>query len=430
MSVVMIGGEAYVAGMLWLPALEKSEIAKAGKSGRRNYNVRYGELVGLVDGEGNPAGIAPLAPVVERVIGPDQGSWVAALATEEGEVCLVQQQAGALTRDGDVIFDREEDAWERFELVRESGGRAFVGPGLFEEHASRFAQLDLDLLSGQRASMAAVERDRGGRKNLVLTLLALIVLPVGGYLIWDNFIKEPPPRRPPPIPTVDAVIDRMTFVAGCENARRRTLLHVAGWDLKRVTCVFELGYALGISEEADVKNEERIAIGHGRFSKVPVMFAEWKLIEGFEPSVWRRIAEQQLGAGGGWEVVQVAESTAWAAVRLPNVLAKAGTAPNYVDYRNMVERAFGLQTVDVLHGPQPLTPHGKAETRLTMTFGLAEFYDRIRPLEGMEVVRVMTRPRERWGWIAEIRKQQAQTIQEPFFLERQARTPAAANRSN
>ena len=421
MSVVTIDGKQYAASLFWVPAIQKTEIRRISKAGRRRHNVRFEELVGLGDGDGNPQGLPPLASTVVRVVGADRGTWTVAVATDDGRVCLIHQEQGSLARDGDIVFDREEDAWQKFQSFRQAEGRSFVSAGLFQEHPENFNPFDIGALGETANIMARVEREKDGGKHLLAGLLGLAVLSVGGYFVWDIFIKDPPPPPEPPIPTIAAALDSLTFIAGCENARRNVLLHVGGWELQRLTCSADFGASAGPADTPDSEKERRITRVHSALSGRPVLLAEWALVETLDPPVWRRIAEQELSTRGNWEVTQVAEKTAWAAVTLPPLLVEAeAVPPNYVTFRNAVERAFALQGVKIDHGVTPTHAQGAASVKLELPFELPKLYNMIRPAEltTLEVLRVVSRPDIGWDVLA--RKQEPRIVEEPDFIEKRA----------
>lgn len=411
MSVVAIEGHRFAAGLFWLRTAEGREIHRLAAASGREYRVQYADQTGLADNEGDPQETSPLAPAIAVAIGAGEATWTAAVRTDDGLICVVRCDDGEFPRDGDRIFDDEEAAFAAFQAHRDEGGGAFATPGTFADAPPESLAVEDLVAAAGRVLALRRQKVRSPLRTAIVAGIVAIVLPAGGYIGWEVFIKEPPPPPEVPIPMIDTAIDRLAFIEGCERARRRVLLDIAGWDLQRVSCTVFFGEG-----EDDLANlQKAVRSVAPDLAEGPVLLAEWRIRDGLEAAVWRRVAEDRLAESGSWQSFQMAGRQLWAALRLRRVLRQAEPPPDYLEYRGSLERAFGLHGAEIVHGGQPITPDGPASAVLDVPHDLARIYRMLGPVTGLEVLRV--RNRRPTGWIIDVRKQEVSSIPEETFRE-------------
>ena len=411
MSVVAIEGHRFAAGLFWLRTAEGRDIHRLAAASGREYRVQYADQTGLADNEGDPQEISPLAAAVAVAVGAGEATWTAAVRTDDGLICVVRCDDGEFPRDGDRIFDDEQSAFAAFQAHRDEGGGAFATPGTFSDAPPETLAVEDIVTAAGRVLPLRRQKVRSPLRTAVVAGLLAIGLPAGGYLGWEVFIKEPPPPPKVPIPMVDTATDRLAFIEGCERARRRVLLDIAGWDLQRVSCTVFFGQG-----EDDLANLQKAVLSvDPDFAEGPVLLAEWSIRDGLEAAVWRRVAEDRLSEAGSWKSFQMAGRQLWAGFRLPPVVREAEAPQSYLEYRGSLERAFALHGADMVHGEQPITPDGPASAVLDVPYDLARIYRMLGPVTGLEVLRV--RNRHPTGWIIDVRKQEVSSIPEETFRE-------------
>lgn len=375
MSIIVVGGRAYAAGLYWLGRTGPRATARAARRLGRPWCVHHGERTGFAAGDegGRPKGAAPEGPGLEDLdsegagpaglhpegFGPaglaalalalkehiDGEFWMALVGGHgsdgEGRYALVKARDGAVLADGDEVFGDHATAVAAFERARPLGWSLHATPGLAAElGGSEVAALDVAALDAAAAAAGAAivlepaSRQRAGRR-LVPALLSLAVI-AGMAAVWlerEALIAwlagpapEPAPAAARPEPTVAVAVDGAALIAACRQALIDNPPYLPGWRIESIACTARFDDAALTALRPELA---------GR----PVLLVRWQRRPGHSEALQRRLAEAHLARR---HAAQVADGRAWAAVPLAPVLRVAeGAVPSFLALRRAVDRAFG-----------------------------------------------------------------------------------------
>lgn len=368
MSVIVVNGRAYAAGLYWLARSGRRATARTARRLGRPWCVHDGERTGFAAAAGGigrtegprPEGAGPAGPHPEGV----QPEGVAALALAlkatiedefwmalvggsredgEGRYALVKARGGAVLADGDEAFDDRAAAMEAFERARHLGWALYATPGLAAElNASgpAVAALDVAALDAAAAGAgsaivltpAAPERADRRRVAGVAVLAALTAAAAGWFereavFAWlAGPAPEPAAVAPGPEPTVAVAVDGAALIAACREALIGNPPWLTAWRIEGIVCAARFG------DPALTALRPELA---GR----PVLLVRWRLRPGHDDALQRRLAEAHLARR---HAASVSGGRAWAAVPLAPVLRVVNAdTPSFLELRRAVDRAFG-----------------------------------------------------------------------------------------
>ena len=136
MSVVVLGGERYAAGLDWTERAGRAATARRAREHDRPFVVHWRDQTGF--GPGGPEsveGLPSLAAALSAHVGA--ASFVALVEGQGGRFALTRVRDGIILADGDEVFDDREAALAAFERARRAGGWApYATPGLAEARST------------------------------------------------------------------------------------------------------------------------------------------------------------------------------------------------------------------------------------------------------------------------------------------------------
>ena len=364
MSVIVVGGRRYAAGLYWLGRTGRVGTARAARRLGRPWCVHHGERTGfaadeLVGSSGgfspagpgpagfDPEGLPALALALQTSIPGD--FWMALVEgdTDAGEpgrgpFALVKARGGAILADGDEAFDDRAAALAAFERARDLGWTLFASPGLVDGLGGSGAGIEaldpaaLDEAATQAGTAILLQRAAPSRRparRLIAAGAGLAALAAAG-LLWierDLLVDwlaapetVPAPQRTPV--QVAVAVDGAALVAACREALIANPPFMPAWEIERIVCD---------SRFAD----PALAALRPELAGVPVLVVRWRLVRSHAEALNRRLAERQLAR---WHAGAVADGQAWAAAVLAPVLQPTQAAtPTFLELRQAVDRAFG-----------------------------------------------------------------------------------------
>ena len=372
MSVIVVGGVRYAAGLYWLGRGGPRATARTARRLARPWYVHADDRTGFaagggaespgVAGEPDPepavpdpggdrlAGVPALALALREAI-PD-AFWMALVegAGEDGgeRYALVKARDGAVLADGDEAFADRAAALAAFERARALGWSLHATAelaGVLDPAGSEVAALDGAAL-GEAASRAgaaiALERavtGRGPDRRVLLGAIGLAVLiaVAAAWLGRDALVAwlaapVPVPAALGPEPTAGVAVDAEALIGGCRRALMEHPPFLPGWLTEGIACA------------ARFADPELTAL-RPELAGRPVLLVRWRLRRGHAEAMQRRLAEAHLA---NWHAAAVADGRAWAAMPLDPVLRIAdGPAPAFLALRRAVDLAFGARGAGV-----------------------------------------------------------------------------------
>ena len=381
MTVIVVGGRAYAAGLYWLARGGRRATARTARRLGRPWYVHDGDRTGFAADDGGPAGPGPegsdtsgphpAGPGPERLhpaglqpeavpalalalkVHIESEFWMALVggSAEDGggRYALVKARGGAVLADGDEAFDDRAAALAAFERARDLGWTLFATPGLAAELAgsgSEIAALDVAALDATAAGAGAAivltsAAPAGGGRRRVAAVAVLAVLAataaawfereaVFGWLAGSAPV--PAMLAPRPEPTVAVAVDGAALIAACRQALIDDPPWLPAWRIEGIACSARF-------------DDPALAALRPELAGRPVLLVRWRLAAGHEEALQRRLAEGHLARR---HAASVSDGRAWAAVPLPPVLRVADAeTPAFLELRRAVDRAFGARGAGV-----------------------------------------------------------------------------------
>ena len=390
MSVVVLGGERWAAGLDWMDRAGRAATARRAREHDRPFVVHWRGQTGF--GPGGPEsveGLPSLAAALSIHVGA--ASFVALARGQGGRFALVRVRDGTILADGDEVFDDMDAALAAFERARRAGGWApYATPGLAE------GAVDLDPPPpAPETKLAAAPRTR----RPAAALAAFLVLLLGAGAVWQEPLRRwhagppPEPPKPPPPPQVLAEVDSVALIEGCRAAQAARPPRLPAWRLHGMSCEARFSDAI-------------LAPLHPQLAGRPALAARWTLPPDRPRPLHRQIAEARLA---DWPSAAVVEATAWAVAPLPPALRIArATPPTYRALRRALDRRLGTAGVALEYAPK--------ERRVTLRTGhpLPRIAELVAGVPGLEIVKLS---REAGGWALEGRPATPAPLPETQFPE-------------
>ena len=371
MSVIVVGGRAYAAGLYWLARGGRRATARTARRLGRPWYVHDGERTGFAtdDGGSRPEGAGPAAPGPHPSGSGPEGLAALALALKAhiecefwmalvggggedggGRYALVKARGGAVLADGDETFDDRAAALAAFERARDLGWTLFATPGLAAElggSGSEVAALDVATLDAAAAGAGAAivltqAAPARADRRLVAGVAGVAVLAAiaAGWFEREALIAwlagpapVPAVLAPGPEPTVAVAVDGAALIAACRRALIDNPPWLLAWRIESIVC------AARFDDPAFTALRPELA---GR----PVLLVRWRLAAEHRGTPWssealqRRLAEAHLARR---HAASVSDGRAWAAIPLPPVLRVVDVeTPSFLELRRAVDRAFGV----------------------------------------------------------------------------------------
>ena len=402
MSVVIVHGHRFVAGLVWL---ERGGAVRTVRNARRfecPWFVHYGRQTGFADrSEEHSAGLPSLAAALREVVSGE--FWMALVEGQGGRYALVQVRDGAILADGEQVFDDRAAAVEAFERFRRRGAALYATPGIVG------GAVDLDVVVlpahvGDGLEAAPFFNVTGRRVGQTAAAAAVVVLALVGWSYRDDvvlLVMGPPPAPQkvvaPPERVLPTVIDGVALVAGCRRAMVALSPWLAAWRLESMVCA------------ARFNNEAVLAARPGLRGR-PTMLVKWRLLDGRGEALHRQAA-QALLSRTGWYASSVVGNTAWAVAPLaPVARAEAGEPPGWLRFRRDVDRRFSTRArLQYVRGSD------RVGVRITTGEPLARIAALVGGLPGFEVTRLSWRGE---SWLIEGRRAIAEPLQEAALAAR------------
>ena len=404
MSVLTVGGRRFAAGLYWLDRGGAASVARNARAFKRPWHIHWNGQTGYAADEESPQACPSLAASLQAHIAtgelPGTPTWMALVEADDGCIALVKARDGAFLADGDEVFSERAAALDAFERSRDvpgssSGpgrspvpGSSPVGwalhatPGLVEGEVTEIdpaSLVDDPAMRLAAAPLSVLGLPKVGR------FLALAVMVAGAAFVWmeretlwrffagtEQAVEaEQEPVEPP----VTAALDAGALLAGCRQALMAHPPYMPAWRTERISCEGRFGdfSLIGVRPEL----EDRA-----------VLTVRWRLGSGRPEPLHRRIAEAHLSE---WYAASVTGDRAWAAMPLTPVLRLSdaagehpGTPPSLLDFREAVDRQFGVRAARIEYPAQGDGVELRVTTR-RVPFRLA---DAIEAVPGLELVRL------------------------------------------
>ena len=447
MSVIVVGGRAYAAGLYWLARGGRRATARTARRLGRPWYVHDGERTGFArdagggpegpgaEGAGpagpgaeglrpegvhpvgvHPEGVAALALALKALV--EDEFWMALVGggAEDGggRYALVKARGGAVLADGDETFDDRTAALAAFERARDLGWALFATPGLAAEFAGsgpEVAALDVAALDAAAAGAGSAivlmpALPARADRRLVAAAAALAVLAAVAAAWFERealfaWLAGPAPVPavlvPEPEPTVAVAVDGAALIAACRKALMEEPPWLPAWRIESILC------AARFDDTALTALRPELA---GR----PVLLVRWGLAAEHRGAPWfgealqRRLAEAHLARR---HAASVSDGRAWAATPLPQVLRVVdAVTPGFLELRRAVDRAFGAAGAQIGYARD-------AEGAWSVQIDDPGPLDRLGPLAGgiagLEIVAV-TRAGDTRAWRLEARPAAPRTV--------------------
>ena len=323
MSVIVVCGERYAAGLDW-----EDRNARFLRSRDYAWHVARPGQIGRAPEHGEHHARLPSLAACLVDVTPGE-NWVALVEGQGDRYAVVRVADGSLLADGDRVYDGRELALAAFDRAQAAHAGSFATRGLVDGAAD----LDLENLRPDPAfglSASPYTQFRGRRLAALAASIAVVAV-TSGLMIYADEVLDlifPPPARPVAMiePTVQAEIDSGALIDGCRRTLAAHPLVVPGWSLVSVTCRARFA-------------EQAILAIEGRLRNRPVLVAQWRMATDRSGSTYREIATAHLA---GWTLSQVSDAEAWAVALLPPVIRPAeGAPPPLRDWRRALDRRVG-----------------------------------------------------------------------------------------
>ena len=348
MSVILIGGRAYAAGLYWLERGGAGATARTARRLGRPWCVHHGERTGFAadDTGESPEGLPALALALLAHI--EGAFWMALVEGDEDPAsgrryALVKARGGTVLADGDEVFEDRAAALDAFERARPLGWSLFATPGLRDELSGAGPEVGAldpaslneaaDGAGGSIALAQAASRRRwlrpvaAGLGVAAVAVVAVLWFERDALIAWlagpETAAVAPTVRSDP---VVAVAVDGAALIAACREALIAHPPFMPAWRIERIECAARF---------ADPELSGLVP----ELAGGPALLVRWRLEDGHAEAVQRRVAEKHLAR---WHAAAVAGARAWAAAPLGPVLrVLEAPTPAFVELRGAVDRAFG-----------------------------------------------------------------------------------------
>ena len=402
MSVLMLGGRPFAAGMYWVEHRNWLGLVRTARTLHRSFYCHWGNQTGFAGAEPeSPDGIPSLAAALAAHI--DAESWMALVAGEERGFALVQMHDRVLVPGaGDQLYDTRAGALEAFEKAREKARdkdfRRYATEGLVPD-AEELDPAKLVAEDGMLLRRVPLSRLLGSLRRLA----ALLVVAAAGVGWWQQdtlwelvFGPEPVEQEPvEQIKYVFASVDSAGLVDGCRRAMTRFPPYMPAWELAELSCTARF-------------RDDVATVVKPELSGRAVMMVRWRLPGEHDEALHRQVAEGHLAT---WYMAVVAGRQAWAVVPLRPVLRLASEPlPRFLELRRVVDRRLGPQGVNIRYED---IQGGGGAVRLRTGHPLTRVSELIEGIAGLEVVKLSRKAQE--DWEIEARRARPAELMEPRF---------------
>lgn len=461
MSVIVVGGRAYAAGLYWLARGGRRATARMARRLGRPWYVHDGERTGFAaDGGGRPESAGskgggpesrhPAGPGPEGLhpAGPDpEGSGPAALHPEGlgpaglrpsgvpalalalkahidcefwmalvggsgadggGRYALVKARGGAVLADGDEAFEDRAAALAAFERARDLGWALFATPGLAAElngAGSEVAALDVAVLdaaaagAGSAIVLTPAATARADRR-LVAGVVGVAVLAAVAAAWFEREALFAWLAGPAPVPAVLVPGPEPTVAVAVDGAALIAACRQALIDHPPWLPAWRIE---GIACAARF-NDPALTALRPELAGGPVLLVRWRLAAEHNEALQRRLAEAHLARR---HAASVSDGRAWAAVPLTPVLRVVDAeTPPFLELRRAVDRAFGAAGAGVGYVRDA---EGAWSVRIDDPGPLDRLGPRVGGIAGLEIV-ALTRGGDTRAWRLEARPAAPRTV--------------------
>ena len=385
MSILAISGEAWAAGLLWIPRKRGGGLehhARANAAVAFAHTPRQTGLAGAEDGD--PVGTVSLAAALQEHLAAQ--SWIAVVAADDGRIALIRCNAGRFDeRAGDEVYASSDEVKRLLEAPT-SGYEIFASPSLDIDGATPLDLSTVGITDDMRLQPAPEAPATAGALRIVanLAVAGLVAFAAWDYRrdVWEIFF--PPP--PAPAVTVEgerelvAAIDSTALLAACDEALQAIPPGLPAWSLDEATCWAELVEAPVLQEIPDL---------HGRAALV----LRWTLKSGHDIEIHRRLVEALFPLQR--HVGFVHGTGAWAVTELGPVITEVDAAarPIFLDLRAEIDRRLGPWASAIAYS------RGEADEwtiAITGTGPLARARKALDPVAGIEVLSLSRNAAGEW----------------------------------
>ncbi len=423
MSVLIIGGQRFAAGLDWQRELVKGRAAgRIAKERYRPWTVDVGAQTGFVNGVDNPEGSRPLAAVLISGLGREE-SW-AAFVEEDGKregprrVAVLRGAAGLILPGGDSVFASGEEAFGALGNLQGDRMHLAVTPGLVE-FAPDAEVLGVETIAEGAASAPEMQRAPAAGMSVGSFVLVLVLMlgAAGGLLWWlagEDLMRMAGlgQKEAREEPLVEAVVRTGDFLRHCQAAMDARRVSMSGFDRLAVAC--HPRFAQGVSKMAPAG-----------LAGQPVLEVSWVLREGLDPRVYVPLAQEMLRR---WpDAVIDDQGTSAAFMALPAVVelysAEDATWAEPAEFRRRLDMALALRGFELEYRDWG----AEVEVELQTGRPLREAVAMLTAIEGLEVASVIWSPDR--DWVFAVRRTQAFHIRKSEFRALTGSQAAAAMRS-
>ena len=399
MSVLMLGGRPFAAGLYWVEHRNWLGLVRTARTLHRWFYCHWGNQTGFGGAEPeSPDGVPSLAAALAAHIEAD--SWLALVQGEERGFALVRMHDRVLVPGkGDQLYESRASALEAFETAaRDKEFRRYATEGLVAD-AEELDPSKLVAEDGMLLRRVPLGRLLGSlRKLAALSVVAAAV--VGWWqqdALWElvfgpEQIEEPVEQ----VKYVFASVDSGGLVDGCRRAMARFPPYMPAWELAEVSCTARF-------------RDDVATVVKPELSGRAVMMVRWRLPGEHDEALHRQVAEGHLGT---WYIAVVAGRQAWAVVPLKPVLRLApGSLPTFLELRRTVDRRLGPQGVAIRYED---IQAGSGAVRLRTGHPLTRVSELIEGIAGLEIVKLSRKGQD--DWEIEARRARPAELMEPRFL--------------
>ncbi len=413
MATIRAGGEAWVAGMTWMPRLSGRKLRRAARdTGAVAYvdivtrtvehenprdrrgagdRVETDTMTGLAGQEdGDPTGTPSLAAALMDTL--EDVTWIAVVDGGDGRIAMIRCEAGTIDEDGDIVVDDATEAARRLEVMR-GGFRIHASPSLGIPEA---AVLDVSRIETRESHRLQPLPDPpgGGLASVIaaVTILVLLGGAGGAAWIWRQDIMDLiwPPEPEPAVEVqqerqVVTMISTPALLAACARALREVPPELPAWTLEEATCRAELV-------------ESPVLEAVPELSGRPALVLRWSLDADHDAAMHRRLLEDLLPSTRHAGIVHGEE--AWAVTVLGSVIVEVDPDHHRPEFRNIraaLDRRVGPWS-DSLSYTQ-LQP-GQWSITITGRGPLGRLARALEPVAGLEVTSLTRTANHAWQVVA------------------------------
>ena len=404
MATIRAGGEAWVAGMTWMPQVSGRRLRRAAREANAVAHLDIASMTGLAgDGDGDPTDTPALAAALLDHI--EDLAWIAVVDGGDGRIAMIRCEAGTIAEEGDIVVDDAAEVSRRLEAVRQG----------VKVHASRSLGIpDAQVLDVSRIETRESHRlqplpdpPAGGIASMIAAVAIVALLGGAGAAawIWRQDIMDliwPPEEEETQVqqePEMVAMISTPALLAACDAALREAPPELPGWTLEEAVCRAEL-------VEAPVLEAVPELAG------LPALVLRWSLGDRHDAAIHRRLLEDLLPSTRHAGIVHGRE--AWAVTVLDPVIVEVDPdrrLPAFRDLRAALDRRAGpwadrLTYTQIQQDQWSITITGRGP--------LERLARAIAPVDGLEVTSLSRTAGHAWQVVA--RPLAPRTFLESVFL--------------